>query len=378
MIRRATRPAALALLSCIAVVAAARPACAFFAVEQRGSTVTVNQNDTASLTVVRNPGGELVVSDGVGIAAYPAAKHLVVRGSSALTASFVNLVLNEPLPGSLTLELPGASDVTISGPGAVIGGSFKVKGSDEASQTVRLGDAAQSITIDGNAKLDLRDAEDWVEFRGPAKILGSLHAKGVNHLWAKMLEVGGSFSIDVKRESRGIDFRPAQQLFVGRSFTVTSGPGHDYVGASNGGAVGGNATFKMGDGGCTVYAYVVIGGNATARLGAGVTNEFYPLHVKGSVDVQTFADRNYLELRGRIEGRSIKYTGGAGYDDLLLQTNARDASAVIALGAGNDRVYLDGRSLQLARLRLDLGDGTDMLDSRDFVPPPGSTITGQP
>ena len=378
MIRRAVRSAICTLSTCAAVLVVAQPARAFFAVEQRGSTVTVSQNDTESLTVVRNPGGDLVVSDGVSFAGYPAAKNLVVRGSSALTPTFVNVVLNEPLPGSLTLDLPGASDATIAGPAAVIGGSLTVKGSDAASQTLRLGATDQAITVDGNAKLDLRDAEDWVEFRGPARILGSLRAKGANHVWARMLlEVGGSFSMDVKRESLGLEFLP-QQMFVGKSLTVTSGPGHDYLGPTSGSAVAGNATFKMGDGGCTVYAYFVIGGKATARLGAGGVNEFYPLNVKGSVDVQSFADRNYLELRGRIDGRSVKYTGGAGYDSLLLQTDARRATAVIALGAGDDRVNLDGRELQLARLRLDLGEGTDSLDSREFVLPPGSTIEGLP
>jgi len=112
------------LSTCTAVLVVAQPARAVFAVDERGSTVIVSQNDAERLTVVRNPGGDLVVSDGVSIAAYPAAKNLVVRGSRALTPSFVDVVPNAPLPESLTLDLPGASDATVAGPAAVVGGSL--------------------------------------------------------------------------------------------------------------------------------------------------------------------------------------------------------------------------------------------------------------
>jgi hypothetical protein len=60
----------------------------------------------------------------------------------------------------------------------------------------------------------------------------------------------------------------------------------------------------------------------------------------------------------------------------LLQTAAAHATATIELGDGDDTVSLD--ALTLARLRLDLGGGTDTLRFYDFVPPPGSTITGLP
>lgn len=375
MFRRASANASLTLLTGALLLAGALPAEAFFAVEERGSTTTVTQNDTERLTIVNNPGGSLVLTDGVAIVGHAAAKNLVVRGPGTLTTTFVDIVLNEPLEGSLTLDLPGASDVTIAGASAVIGGSLKVKGSDVANQTVRLGDAAQSITIEGNVKLDLRDVEDWVEFRGPAKILGSLAAKGVNHLTATILEVGGSFVLDTKKESLGFRFI-SNQLFVGKSLLASSGPGFDYFSGSIRGAVGGNVTFKVGDGGCRLYAYFVTGGKLTARMGAGALNEFYPGFVKGSVDVQSFGARNDLELRNVIQGKSIKYTGGAGVDDLLLQSDAAQATATIDLGDGNDEVYLDG--MKLARLRLDFGAGTDRLDLHDFVTPPGSTITGLP
>jgi hypothetical protein len=122
MIRSARGSAVGAMLALAALVAAsALPADAAFKVEEHGKTVTITQLDTTRLVIERDYDGALVVDDGVTELSYPPPTNLVVRGSDALAASNVVVVLNSPLPGALTLDLPGTSEVTVSGSDASIG-----------------------------------------------------------------------------------------------------------------------------------------------------------------------------------------------------------------------------------------------------------------
>jgi hypothetical protein len=99
-----------------------------------------------------------------------------VRGADALTPSQLSIVIHEPLPGSLTLDLPGASDVTVSGTVTRIKGSLKVNGGD-AAQILRLGDSSQAFVVEGSVKLDMRGGNDELLVANSATILGSLLAK---------------------------------------------------------------------------------------------------------------------------------------------------------------------------------------------------------
>ena len=61
----------------------------------------------------------------------------------------------------------------------------------------------------------------------------------------------------------------------------------------------------------------------------------------------------------------------------LAQLNTRDLTA-LDLGAGDDQLTLDSRFLQMQRLDVDFGDGTDVFNQGGYVLPTGSEIHDLP
>lgn len=390
MIRRAFGCTTLAFVASAALLlAGAHPAAALFDVQERGKTITITQLDTTQLLIVRNASGELVVNDGVSVVGYPPSSNLVVRGfEDAITSSKIEVVLHSALPGSLSLLLPGANDVTVLGGVPRVEGSLEIKGSD-AGQIVRLGDVSHPFVAAGNVKLDMRGGNDKLLFARDGTILGSLTAKGVNELRANVLEVGGGLTVDVKKESDGVKIDGVTQqglsAFIGKSLKVISGPGVDHIMlGGSGGAIGGNATFKLGDGiGNAQRVWTqssTIGRNLVIEAGDSTYNDIlFGSTIKGSVKIKSNAPSNYAYIYGRVEGTSIQYTGGDGRHSLIMRSAAPDAVATIELGSGPDSLYLDGDSgLVLRRIKVDLGAGQNDFENYGFTVPPGSTFKGLP
>lgn len=389
MIRNLFSPTSVVILATVALTAvSARPAAATFDVKESGKTITVTQLDTAHLLVIRDASGGLVVKDAVSTLSYPPQANLVVRGSTdVITPSKIEVVLHSALPGSLTLDLPGANDATVFGGEPRIEGSLTVKGSDAAGQIVRLGDVSHPFVVEGNVKLDMRGGNDKLLFARDGTILGSLTAKGVNELRANVLDVGGSLGVDVKRESDGVEIDGVTQqgmsAFVGKSLKVISGSGVDRIMlGGSGGAIGGSATFKLGDGVGDVQQIwtqsSTIGGNLVIEAGDSEYNDIlFGSTIKGSVKIKSHAPSSYAYLYGRVEGPSIQYTGGDGRHSLIMRSAAPNTVATIKVGSGDDRLYLDGDSgLVLKRIKVDLGAGNNDFENYGFTVPPGSTFKG--
>jgi len=384
MIRNAIGPAAFSMLAAaLLLTASARPAHALFDVKESGKTTTITQLDTTKLFVIVNVGG-IVVNDGVTVVGYPAATNLVVRGSDAITLSRLEVRLHEALPGSLTLDLPGFNEVELRGTNATIEGSLKVKGSFSSTQILKLGEPGSPVTIKGDAKLDLRDGYDRVQFLEATSILGSFTGKGVNEVMATSLEVGGNFSMDVKRESHPLNVTVTSELVIGRTFTLSGGPAADNVGVLNG-SVGGSVKVNLGDGGATGLQFLqamfgLVGGSYNAKLGASQQGMLLlpnTMTIKGSVNVAMQADQSFLMAYARIEGTAIKYVGGAGRNIVYSQMVAPAAKASFKMGDGDDGITLEAPP-QLARLDVDFGDGVDLLvNPNGFALPPGK-IAGLP
>jgi len=383
MVRRALGSGFLAVVAGALLLLSARPADALFDVKQRGKTTTITQLDTAKLVVIVNSGGGIVVTDGVATVGYLPATNLVVRGSDALTLSRLEVQLHEALRGSLTLDLPGFNEVELRGTDATIEGSLKVKGSSSSTQILRLGEAGSPVTIEGHARLDLRDGYDRVQIVEATSVLGNFSGKGVNELMATSLEVGGSFSLDVKRESQPLNVTVTTDLVVGKTFSLNGGTGIDNIGVANG-AVGGSVKVKLGDGGVGTQqlqaAFRVVGGSFNASMGTGEMNVLIlpnSMVIKGSLNVTTLADENGCVCNATVEGSAVKYVGGAGREIVLIQMVAPTAKASFKLGAGGDVLVLEAPP-RFARLDVDFGDGGDVLDNRHgFALPPGK-ITGLP
>ncbi len=382
MVRRTLVSGFLTLVACV-LLAAPAPAHAAFDVVERGKTITVTQLDTTKLTVIVNFGGGLVVNDGVSVVGYPPMTDLVVRGSDAITLSQLDVVLHEALPGSLTLDLPGFNEVTVRGTLATVDGSLKVKGSDQSTQILRLGESGRPVTIKGDVKLDLRKSYDRVQVVEATSLLGNFIGKGVNELQATKLEVGGNFSLDVKRESDPLNVTVTSELVVGKTISLSGGTGIDNIGVIRG-MVGGSVKVKLGDGGVGTQIvqamFGLVGGSFQVQMGTGQQNVLVLpnfMVVKGSLNVTTLADQTGCFCNARVEGTAIKYVGGAGRDVVYSQLVATRAKAAFKMGGGDDVLVLEAPP-QLARLDADFGDGTDVLDNRmGFVLPPGK-ITGLP
>lgn len=381
MIRRALGSGFLAVAAGVLLLLSARPAHALFDVKESGKTLTVTQLDTTKVLVIVNVGGGIVVNDGVSVIGYPPTTNLVVRGSDAVTLSQLEVRLHEALRGSLTLDLPGFNEVALTGTNPTIDGSLKVKGSYSSTQILKLGVTGSPVTIKGDAKLDLRDGYDRLEFVETASILGKLTTKGVNELRATSLEVGGNLSMDVKRESHPLNVTVTAALVVGKNFSLTGGSAADNIGVLSG-AVGGSVKVDLGDGGATGLQHLqtmfgLVGGSYSAKLGASqqgtilLTNT---MTIKGSVNVAMQADVSVLMAYARVDGTSIKYVGGAGRNIVYSQLVAPQAKASFKMGDGDDGLTLEAPP-QLARLDVDFGDGADLLvNPHGFALPPGKIV----
>lgn len=380
MIRRALGSGFLAVVAGALLLLSARPADALFDVQESGKTTTITQLDTTKLFVIVNPGGGIVVNDGVTVVGYPPATNLVVRGSDAIALSRLEVRLHDALPGSLTLDLPGFNEVELRGTNPTIEGSLKVKGSYSSTQILRLGEAGSPVTIKGDAKLDLRDGYDRLQVVEATTILGNFTGKGLNELMATSLEVGGNFSMDVKRESHPLNVTVTSELVIGKNFGLSGGKGIDSIGVIRG-SVGGSVKVKLGDGGAGAQIvqamFGLVGGSFNVQMGAGQQNSLIlpnSMVVEGSLNVTTTADQTTCVCNARIEGTAIKYVGGAGRDVVYSQMVAPAAKAAFKTNGGDDVLVLEAPP-QLARLDADFGAGMDILDNRfGFALPPGKIV----
>jgi hypothetical protein len=382
MIRKALDSASLLLVAVATLLlATAQPAAATFDVQERGTTTTVTQLDTAKLIVVVNFGGGIVVNDGVSIIGYPPATNLVVRGSDALTLSQLDIVMHEALPGSLTLDLPGFNEVTLRGDAATIDGSLNVKGSDASTQILHFGEAGHPVLIKGNAKLDLKKGYDKLDFTETTEVLGNFTGKGVNEIKAVVLGVNGNLTLDVKRESDPLNVTVLSALIVNKSLSLIGGPASDNIGV-RAGSVGGSVKIKLGDGEPTRDQFVqpmfsVIDGSFNVQMGTGRANTVVlpnSMVLKGSLSIKASGDQNVCVCNARVEGTSIKYVGGAGRDIIYSQLVAPRAKASFKMSGGDDGITLEAPP-QLARLDVDFGDGADLLvNPNGFALPPGKIV----
>lgn len=360
------------------LAASARPADATFTVSVSGATTTITQTDTDALIVTQMPDGGLVLSASGPLQFSPPTINLVVRGSDAPTPSQLFVVLDSPLPGSLMLDLPGASTTTVRGGAATIGGALRIKGG-AGRQVVRLGTAGETLTVEKTATIDLAGGDDELLVQHGGRVEGSLNVKGVNQLTAQMLTVDRSFTFDVHAENVWSNLDTGG-LVVGKSLKVIGGPNVDQI-AMSGGSVGRSVTLDFdGDLDSAYLFFDTIGGNVKASYGPNGEGIFalgYNCVVKGSLALTMLGSGNDVHIDGAIQGTSLKYTGGPGRDDLSMPTSAPRANATIVTGDGEDDVDFFSTT-RLKRLKLDLGDGVDTLGLNGFVLPPGSTVTGLP
>lgn len=376
----------LAAAGAALVLASALPVAAAFTVSVKGATATVTQHDPTTLFVARNPAGELEVSDGGPVEVHPSSTNLVVRGVDLQTVpAGIQVVLNSALPGSLTLDLPGACDVTVRGGVASIHGGLTVKGSDAVAQVIRLGAAGAPVTIDGPALLDMRGGMDVMMLMNVVSVGGSLTTKGVNQITGGPLVVGGNFSMDGKREDLQLVLNTGpHSLVVGKALDIAGGPASDLI-VVNAGSIGRNVKIELGDDGAGVPQVAAlqiptIGGNLTVAMGSTGQNQLVlptGTDIGGSVKVTMEGAENIFTLNADVEGSSIKYTGGDGRDQLSIVARAPRAKAVIRTKGDMDFLNLQPGT-QLKALDVDFGDGFDQLAASPAVLPPGAKITNLP
>ena len=192
--------------------------------------------------------------------------------------------------------------------------------------------------------------------------------------------MGGKLSLNNKREDFETFVDVFQELTVGTSLSVIGGGSDNTFFATNGSVGGGVKLAFAGDADCRM-GFDSIGGPVTAVLGVGDENVFntFGVAVKGPISVTSSADVSSMFLSGTSEGTSIRYTGGAGADEVDLQMVAPRATATLDVGAGDDRVNLfDDGSLVLKRFDIDFGEGTDRFFPGAYVPPAGSKIENLP
>lgn len=367
-----------------AALATPRPAAATFTVAVSGATTMVTQTDTDTLIVTRTPDGTLILSSSGPLVASPPTDNLLVRGAlDPATPSALFIVLDSAMPGSLMLDLPGRSNVTIRGDVAAIGGTLKVKGGD-GDQIVRLGVDGQPTSIGKAVSVDLGDGDDQLLVTAGCDVGGSVNVKGVDSFDAHgTLSIDRSFSFDHSRETRELRL-DVEELILAKSFKVKSGAGRESV-RLFGGTIGRSVTLELGDGDDSANIHVdSIGGNlkATFATGANDSNFFGITRgttVKGSTALTMLGRYNNIQLYATFEGKSFKYTGGAGYDYMSLDLAAPRAKTTILLGGGDDDVTIhDASVVQIGSLTLDFGDGADDFFDDGWVPPPGAIITGLP
>src|SRR5690606_37635687 len=151
---------------------------------------------------------------------------------------------------------------------------------------------------------------------------------------------------------------------VGKAVTMISGRSADYVRNYGFGSVGRNATFDFGDGlggEQRLEFQVAIGGNLTVRMKKAAYNEVATSGPAKRAKITLLGDRNHAYLYGPSDAASLDYTGGDGVDDVSLLIAAPVRAATLKLKGGDDRVVTDS-GLQLGRLFVDFGDGTDRFD----------------
>lgn len=366
------------LLAATAALATARPAAAAFTVAASGATTIVTQTDANALIVTRMPSGDLIVSSSGPLEAFPPSTNLVVRGFDGAPSSLF-VVLDSPLPGSLTLELRGETSATLRGTAASIGNALKVQG-DAAVQHLTFSNVDGPIAIRRTASIDLGEGADRMDFGDGSTIGGALKLEGANDVRGSGLRVDRSTSIDVKRDVVDTDV-VLPDLVVGRSFTMLGGAGRSYL-SLHGGSVGRSVKLTYGDSVNHIYVFLdAIGGSLTASYGSN--NNIFALGqnavVQGSVNLSMPGPgESLVEFDGTVRGKAIRYRGGAGNDEFNLRSVSPRAMATFDLGGGDDEFTIYADRVQLKRLTLDLGEGTDELDDNGWVPPPGSTITGLP
>lgn len=384
MIRRLHSPWVVAVAAIVAALTTASPATATFTVAVSGATTMVTQTDTDTLIVTRMPDGTLMLSDSGPLVASPPTDNLIVRGAmDPATPSALFIVLDSALPGSLMLDLPGRSNVTLRGDVASIGGTLKVKGG-AGDQIVRLGIDGQPTSIEKAVSVDLGDGDDQLHVTAGCDVGGSVNVKGVDTFDAHgTLSIDRSFSFDHSRETRELRL-DVEELILAKSLKVKSGAGRESV-RLFGGTIGRSVTLDLGDGDGSANVHVdSIGGNLKASFGTGPSDSnFFGITrgttVKGSTALTMLGRYNNTQLLATFEGKSFKYTGGAGYDYMSLDLVAPRAKTTILLGAGDDDVTIhDASVVQFGSLTLDFGEGADDFFDDGWVPPPGTIITGLP
>lgn len=366
-------------LAVAAMLAIATPAAATFTVSASGTTTLVTQTDADTLILTRTPNGELVASDSSALVIHPPTANLFVRGTDAASPSSVFVVLDSELPGSLTLDLPGANEAVIRGAAGSIAGSLRIRGG-AADQIVRLGGSGEPTRIARSASIDLGDGRDELQLLAACSIGGSLASKGVSVIDAKSapLTVARNVSVDGDDDPLLVE---TDAMVVGKSFKL-KGQGGDTV-RLVGGTIGRSATFDFRRGWSHAVMWVdTIGGSFKASYGFGERQSLSlgnDTVVKGSVAVTMSRGHNLVYLGGTVQGTSIRYTGTEdGADDIDLALVAPRAKATFQLGDGNDQIVVDAAKLRLDRLALDFGAGTDFFDDDGWVAPSGSIIKGLP
>lgn len=345
-------------------------------------SVSIRQTSDQGKLSVGIGGGQLEVSDGAGPTVLPGlprnikVRMLPVQGD-------LEIDLDQTLPGNLDLQIEDTQFVNFIGSTNEIGGSLKIKGK-EGAQTINISQAG-SLLVAKNLTIDLGAGDDVIEDNDEAfQVQGNAKFVGVNHFEIGMAGwIGKNLLWNAKKEQLPSVLENTMTLQIGGSLKFVGGDGRDQLilnGAYAGVDIGKNLIADLRDGPNAGPQIITLGnpfrceGNVKlkARGEDGTSlNSQAGTEFGKNLSVQFKGPgTNVVFLVGVLDGKSVKYQGGDGFDDPRIDLVAPLAKVLIKMGAGNDMLGFYKNQTDLKSLTVDGGKGEFDAVITDFLLPP--------
>ncbi len=341
-----------------------------------GSLTSTQVEDVGDITVDNNGLLQSIRFINGGTSTLMPVTHLTIDLLSG-TSTNLDLDLDNALAGNLFVELDnGLRNLNFIGANNSIGGNLTITGAAD-DQIVELA-VNNSLTVGGHATISLGSAGgggDVVdEDANNITIGGNLDLIGVN-----LFENHGTMTVDgrvlVDNSSAVADslFGDATTMTIVGNFTYLGGGGSDEVELNGvgGTSIGGDAWIDLGDsifGGSQAALFDVstssVGGSLTVMAANATGGDLFQsttgASFGGDITVNLGHGTNNANIVGVFGGSNVRYTGGAGVDNVTFGTTGNPADVNVKLGANDDTfTLLAGAAISPTSLRVDFGGGND-------------------
>ncbi len=344
-----------------------------------GGTMIVKQTADDGTVTIRVTPTSYLVDDGTGFTTtsqVPTGLKITMLPSSGL-----DIDLDGPLAKNADILLLGSGQVSLTGDDNSIGGNLKIR-AKEGIQQVALA-MNSGLDVGKNLLIDLGEGHDVLHDDGNfVHVMGSAKITGVN-----LFEVEGTFMVEknlawnVAKEDQATTLDDNERLSVAGSFKFVGGPARDRVyldGDLIGSYLGKNVKIdlkgspveqevRLGPG-CELLGNVNLKGRGLD--GTRLTSDPAVLFGKNLSASFTGPGTNVVSFIGTLNGKSAKYKGGDGLDDVRIDLAAPQAKVSVKLGDDDDilGVYKPLTDIKLLTVNGGKGDGDGIING--FTPDP--------